>query len=105
MVLLIYHPLSFNSPLSLHVSALLRVSTGISIFPLIFRANGKLVCLLESPVKYLLFFVDLIAFAWIVLSSNVGNKEKKKTVATLVLGAMSSLILGSLYFVNTILLR
>jgi len=44
MVILIYHAVSLDSPLSLHISTLLRVSTGVSIFPLFFRANGCLIC-------------------------------------------------------------
>ena len=44
MVITIYHAVSLDSSLSLHISTLLRISMGISAFPLIFRANGYFIC-------------------------------------------------------------
>jgi len=61
--------------------------------------------IIESPMKYLLFFIDLIVFMWAVLSSNIPANEKKRTKWSLIVGAVSALILGSLYFFNVILLK
>jgi len=44
MVILVYHAVSLDSSLSLHISTLLRISMGISAFPLIPRVNGYFIC-------------------------------------------------------------
>ena len=105
MVIIVYHATSFNDAQSLYISTLLRITTGISMFPLLFQINGNFVVTLESPIKYILLAIDLIVFEWTTLDSKLEYKEKQRTITILKMGFIAAMLLGSLYVVNAVLLK
>ena len=107
MVTVIYTSVSMNDPESLRISTMLRITSAISQFPILPRINGipALTKNLESPLKYTIFLVDLSIHVLIVMRSRMSMEGKQKIAVYAAMGAAIAFLLGSVYWVNLIMLK
>ena len=118
MVLVTYHAMTLQNSLSLEISLWLRISTAISMYPLLTEYAGKFcnnTSSIESPIKYGLLMVDFTVFVWTVMESikgTKGNEEKRglnvennrRMVWIAIIGIALALVLMSIYWINQIFL-